>query len=243
MLIKACLNGSREMGAHAALPLSPTELARAARSAVEAGAGALHIHPRRADGTQSFAAEDCGAAFAAVRASCPGTPMGGTTAAWIEPDVQRRQTLIQAWQILPDFVSVNFNEAGTPELCTLLLAKGIGVEAGLTTIDDAHLLLTLGIANRCTRLLIEPEEQEIAAALTTVTAIERVLDDAGVQTPRLLHGFEASTWPLLDAALQRGYDTRIGLEDTLLLPDGRQARDNAQLVSVAYERAQQAGRI
>jgi uncharacterized protein (DUF849 family) len=243
MLIKACLNGSRESGAHPALPLSPGALARAAREAVEAGAGALHIHPRHADGSQSFAAEDCGAAFAAVRASCPGTPVGGTTAAWIEPDVQRRQMFIQAWQILPDFVSVNFSEAGTAELCTRLLAKGVGVEAGLATVDDAHLLLTLGIAERCTRLLIEPEEQEKTAALTVVDAIEHILDAAGIQTSRLLHGFEVTTWPLLEVALQRGYDTRIGLEDTLLLPDGRHARDNAQLVSIAYERARQMGRI
>ncbi len=243
MLIKACLNGSRASGAHPALPLSPGELAHAVHEAVEAGAGALHIHPRRADGSQSFATEDCGAAFAAVRASCQGTPVGGTTAAWVEPDVQQRQMLIQAWQILPDFVSVNFSEAGTAELCTLLLAKDIGVEAGLATVEDARLLLTLGIAERCTRLLIEPDEQEMTAALAVVDAIERILDAAGIQTPRLLHGFEATAWPLLEAALQRGYDTRIGLEDTLLLPDGRQARDNAQLVSVAYERARQMGRI
>ena len=51
MLIKACLNGSRELGAHPALPLTPTQLADAARNAVAAGAGALHIHPRRADGS------------------------------------------------------------------------------------------------------------------------------------------------------------------------------------------------
>ncbi len=243
MLIKACLNGSREPGAHPALPLSPGELARVGNEAAKAGADALHMHPRRADGSQSFAAEDCGATFAAVRASCPGTPVGGTTAAWVEPDVQRRQMLIQSWQILPDFVSVNFSEAGTAELCTLLLAKGIGVEAGLATVEDARLLLTLGITDRCTRLLIEPDEQETTVALAVVDAIERILDAAGIQIPRLLHGFEATAWPLLEVALQRGYDTRIGLEDTLLLPDGRQARDNAQLVSVAYERARQMGRI
>jgi uncharacterized protein (DUF849 family) len=34
-------------------------------------------------------------------------------------------------------------------------------------------------------------------------------------------------------ALRRGYDARIGLEDTLELPDGRLARDNAQMVAVA----------
>jgi uncharacterized protein (DUF849 family) len=41
---------------------------------------------------------------------------------------------------------------------------------------------------------------------------------------------------LLEAALGRGYDTRIGFEDTLVLPDGRVARDSAQLVAAAWER-------
>jgi uncharacterized protein (DUF849 family) len=57
-----------------------------------------------------------------------------------------------------------------------------------------------------------------------------------VQTPRLLHGFEHSAWPLLDIALQRGYDTRIGFEDTLFMPDGSRAPSNAALVAAARER-------
>ena len=93
------------------------------------------------------------------------------------------------------------------------------------------------------RLLIEPDEPETAAALATVRAIEALLDGAGIQTPRLLHGSEATAWPLLDEALRCGYDTRIGLEDTLMLPDGSPARDNAQLVATACERAARAGRV
>jgi len=38
---------------------------------------------------------------------------------------------------------------------------------------------------------------------------------------------------MLEYAFLQGYSTRIGLEDTLLLPDGRIARDNAELVQVA----------
>jgi uncharacterized protein (DUF849 family) len=243
MLIKACLNGSRELEMHPALPLTPTQLADAARSAVAAGAGALHIHPRRADGSQSFASDDVAAAVAAVRAACPGTPVGGTTAAWVEPDPARRLALVQAWTTRPDFVSVNFSEEGTEQLCAALLQAGIGIEAGLASADDARLLIETGLAGRCVRLLIEPDEPEIAAALTTVRAIEALLDAAKIKAPRLLHGFDASTWPLLDEALRCGYDTRIGLEDTLTLPNGSPARDNAQLVMIARERAVQAGRI
>jgi uncharacterized protein (DUF849 family) len=237
MLIKACLNGSREPGAHPALPLSPSELADAARDSVAAGAGALHIHPRRADGHQSFDPDDVAAALTAVRAACPGVPVGGTTIASIEPDPSRRLALVQAWVVRPDFVSVNFSEVGAEQLCGALIAVGIGVEPGLATADEARLLIASGLAGRCVRLLIEPDEPDTADALATVRAIEALLDGAGVQTPRLLHGAEMTAWPLLDEALRRGYDTRVGLEDTLAMPDDRPARDNAQLVAEARRRA------
>jgi uncharacterized protein (DUF849 family) len=243
MLIKACLNGSRAPGEHPALPLTPAELAQAARGAVEAGAGALHIHPRRAGGEQSLESGDVAAALAAVRAACPGTPVGITTISLAEPDPARRLALARSWTALPDFASVNFSEPGAVELCAALLDMGVGVEAGLSTPADARLLLGAGLADRCLRLLLEPDEQDLAAALATVAAIEAVLDAAGVRAPRLLHGFEATAWPLLDVALERGYDVRIGLEDTLLLPDRSPARDNAQLVAAACERATRAGRL
>lgn len=243
MLIKACLNGSRQPGAHPALPLSPSELAGAARDAVAAGAGALHIHPRRADGSQSFEPDDMTAAVAAVRAACPEVPVGVTTIAWVEPDLARRLALVRAWTGRPDFASVNFSEQGAVEVCRALLGNGIGIEAGLMLADDARLLIESGLAGHCVRLLIEPDEPETADALATVAAIEALLDGAGIRPPRLLHGAEATAWPLLDEALRRGYDTRIGFEDTLGLPDGSPARDNAQLVAVARERAVRAGLV
>jgi uncharacterized protein (DUF849 family) len=242
MLIKACLNGGRAPGEHPALPLTPAQLAAAARDAVAAGAGALHIHPRRADGSQSVEADDVAAAITAVRAACPGVPVGGTTVASVEPDPARRLALVQAWTVRPDFVSVNFSEPGAEQLCAALLQAGVGIEPGLSSADDARLLIATGLAGGCVRLLIEPDGPEIAAALATAHAIDALLDAAGITTPRLLHSSEQPTWPLLDEALRRGYDTRIGLEDTLVLPDGRPARDNAQLVATAWERAAQAGR-
>ena len=51
--------------------------------------------------------------------------------------------------------------------------------------------------------------------------------------PVLLHGEGASAWPALRLAIELGLDTRIGLEDTLVLPDGRIASGNAELVDVA----------
>jgi len=148
---------------------------------------------------------------------------------------------VATWQELPDFVSVNLSEPGALDLCKDLLARGIDVEAGLWTPDDARLLLDSGLADRCLRLLIEPMDEGVDAALETVRGIERRLDTVGVRPPWLLHGTGATAWPVLAVALQRGYDTRIGFEDTLTLPDGRPARDNAALVAAAWTIARQVG--
>jgi uncharacterized protein (DUF849 family) len=60
------------------------------------------------------------------------------------------------------------------------------------------------------------------------------LEEPGL--PILLHGEEGSTWPVFDLAVELGLDSRIGLEDTLLLPDGSTAPGNAALVRAAVER-------
>ena len=58
---------------------------------------------------------------------------------------------------------------------------------------------------------------------------------AGSPAPTLLHGLDESCWPLLEHAGVRGVQTRIGMEDTLSLPDGSTAPGNAALVSAAVD--------
>ncbi len=48
-------------------------------------------------------------------------------------------------------------------------------------------------------------------ALETVDRIERILESRAVGLPRVLHGTEATAWPMLDAAIARGHDVRIGM--------------------------------
>lgn len=237
MLIKACLNGSREPGEHPTLPITAEELARDAALVVAAGAGALHIHPRAADGKQSLVAQDQAAAITAIRVRCPGIPVGISTGIWIEPDVIVRLHHVQEWTVLPDFASVNFDEPGTIDLCNTLLERGIGIEAGISSVEEVELLLKSGLAGRCLRVLIEPVEDDASAALASAAAIIQALDKASIQLPRLLHGFDAAAWSVLDTALRYGYDTRIGLEDTLTLPDGSQVAGNEELIALAVSRA------
>jgi uncharacterized protein (DUF849 family) len=231
--VKACLNGSRRPGEHPALPLAAAELAAAARAAADAGAFAVHVHPRRRDGSQTLDPGPCGEAVAAIRAACPGLPVGLSTAAWIEPDPVRRLELIAAWEPRPDFVSVNMHEAGSVELVRALPALGVGSEAGVWTALSARRLVDEDLARLCLRVLVEPREADPAAALVTVAAVDAVLDEAAIGLQRVYHGQGATAWPVIEAMLARGRDVRVGLEDVLTLPDGRPAADNAELVVAA----------
>jgi uncharacterized protein (DUF849 family) len=224
--LQACLNGSRTRTDHPAVPLTPAELAHAADRAVDAGAEAVHLHPRDPDGAESVAAGDVGAAAAAVRASCPGTPIGVSTGLWITGgDAGRRFDAVAGWAGLPagqrpDFASVNVSEEGFAGLSRALTEIDVGVEAGVWSLDDVAPLTGVPVE----RVLIEVQDTGLADEI-----ILR-LDRLGLAAPRLLHGEDAACWPLLVHAGRLGLPTRIGLEDTLVTDDGRSAPDNAALV-------------
>ena len=235
-MLQACLNGARGHDDSPALPLTPEALARDAAACLAAGADEFHIHPRDAGGLESFAAEDIGAALKAIRARVPGVPVGISTREGILGDAAARQRAFQAWDVLPDYVSVNLSEADAPEVIRLMLQRSIGIEAGLATVADAERYVALPEAASCLRVLIEIEEQESAAALRVANGITAVLYRAGSKLPRQLHGFDASKWVMHEEALLLGLDQRIGFEDGGFLPDGRRARSNAELIAAAVKR-------
>jgi uncharacterized protein (DUF849 family) len=236
-LIKAAINGGRTKAEHSSVPVYPDELAAAVIECLKIGADAIHLHVRSSSGDESLYADDLARTLVAVRSASPDALIGVSTGAWILPDPIERFQAVAAWEVLPDFASVNFDEEGAAELSRLLLSRGINVEAGLSSSDGAEILIKSGLAARCIRMLLEPQEQEMARALETVSRIETILETGKVEVPRVLHGTEAISWPIMDEAIIRGYGVRIGLEDTLALPDGSIARDNVELVAEAVRRA------
>src|SRR5207245_836502 len=127
MAIKACLNGGRARDEHPAVPISPEELAGDARAVREAGAFAVHVHPRDARGAGTLAAAHCEAAIAAIRAATPGLPVGLSTSEAIDPDPFARASAIGSWRQRPDFVSVNLLELGWAGIVRAARHAGIGV--------------------------------------------------------------------------------------------------------------------
>lgn len=235
MLLKACLNGARRRSDHARCPITPEELAREGEAAVAAGAGAIHVHPRDEDGDETLDGAFVAAALDVMRAHLS-VPIGITTGAWVLPDPAQRLRAIAGWEVLPDFASVNFHEVGAEQIARALLDRGVDVEAGIWSGAAATALADCGLGQHCVRILLEPMEQELERAVGTLRDIENRLGGLSTSVPRLLHGFEMTAWPLSEYARSHGYDTRMGLEDTLTRPDGTIARDNAELIQLALGR-------
>ncbi|TGD87434.1 hypothetical protein BayCH28_13770 [Mycolicibacterium sp. CH28] len=230
--LKACINGARTPDQLAGLPVTPEQLADAAVAARRAGAQAVHLHPKTPDGVDSLAPEVVAAAVTAVRSAAPGLPLGVTTGFWALPDQQERWRAVESWTVLPDFASVNWHEPGSPELVELLLSRGLGVEVGIFHAEAADSWAQSAVAPHCLRVMIELQaEGDTATADDLLARIRR----ADSPAPVLLHGLDDSCWPLLRHAGVRGLQTRIGLEDTLTLPDGSTAPGNAELVAAAVD--------
>ncbi|MGI8712241.1 MAG: 3-keto-5-aminohexanoate cleavage protein [Solirubrobacteraceae bacterium] len=233
MAVKACLNGARRGDEHPAVPLTPDELAADAIAVAQAGAFAVHLHPRDADGAQTLAARPCDAVVAATRAAAPGLPIGLSTSAGIDPDPFARAAAVGAWRHRPDFVSVNLSEVGWAGIARTALRGGIAVEAGLATPNDADQLTDSPFAHQVLRAVVEVDG--VDGGVRDARAIaERI--PAGI--PQLWHGFGPRTWELLAAATDAGVDVRVGLEDVLVMPDGRIAPGNAELVAAAVALSQ-----
>ena len=230
VFLQAALNGDR---IHPAAPRTPTAIAEAARAVVDAGAQSVHVHAFDDAGRETLHGVACANVLRAIRALCPETPISLTTSATIVADPEERFRIVAAWQEMPDLITANQGEPGIGELCELLLSRGAGIEAGLLTIEDAQAFVLSGLAGRCRRVLIEPLDADPHTAVQHAARMEEIVVSAGITLEQVHHGYGIACWAVNRRGLARGHGIRTGLEDITLLPDGTQARDNADLVASA----------
>jgi uncharacterized protein (DUF849 family) len=228
-VLKACLNGGLHRDQHPAVPITSAELAADAARCRDAGAAAVHAHPRDDDGRETLGAAAIAAAVTAVREACPGLPVGVSTGEWIEPDPAVRVAAIRSWTVLPDFASVNAHEKGAETVATILHERGVGVEAGLWRPRAVTTYRSWRVP--CLRLLLETMERDPAAAIANAHQMLAMLPPG--HPPVLLHAEGPATWAVLAEAVAQTLDTRVGLEDTQTLPEGSPAPGNAALVRAA----------
>lgn len=232
IFVQAAINGARTPDQHASLPVTAEQLAAAAVESVREGAQAVHMHPKGADGKDSLLPETVAAAVSAVRGVLPAMPLGVTTGYWALPDAQQRWDAVSAWEVLPDFTSLNWHEPGSPELGELILSRGMGIEVGIFHAEAARSWAASDLAAKCLRVMIELQDEDDADLADELLDLVR---SANSPAQILLHGLNDSCWPLLEHAGVRNVATRIGMEDTLKLPDGSVAEGNADLVAAAVK--------
>jgi uncharacterized protein (DUF849 family) len=217
-VLQACLNGSRTAEEHPALPLTAARLAEDAADVAALGVTSVHIHPRDVIGAPTLVGPEVATTIATVRAAVPGIEISVSTNV-----PGNRTTLIASWGPLaagrPDIASVHVGEPGWRELAHALHQVNVAVELvveGPAQLED----LPRGI----TRITVTATEQ-------TAETLLRQVEPLGL--PILLHGRNDAAWPVFTYAATLEHHVRMGLEDTLHMPDGRTAKTNAELIAMA----------
>ncbi|MFA1547365.1 3-keto-5-aminohexanoate cleavage protein [Actinomadura chokoriensis] len=228
-MLQVCPNGPRTEG----VPVSPEEVAAAVRAAADVGAQDAHLHPKDATGADTLDPFHVAETITAVRARTPSIDVGVTTGAWTAPDPAERAALIRSWTVLPDHASVNFHESGAEMVAEALFERGVAIEAGIFSgTEGAERFLRWPHAHHVLRVLAEVTDTAPETATDTAKALLHAIGTRHAR-PILLHGEDGGAWPVLRLAVRHNLDVRIGLEDTLTLPDGSPAGDNAALVQTA----------
>ena len=90
---------------------------------------------------------------------------------------------VERVEVLPDFVSVNFNEPGRWRWRDCDLRAAWGSRRGLVAFWRWKILWGV-VGEQCLRALVEPEEQEMARRWWSCGLIEAFLNRGGVNIPR-----------------------------------------------------------
>ena len=226
---------------HRNLPVMLDELLAELRECFQAGAGGVHLHVRDEAGAETLDPARVNFVVARIRGLAAElgitVEIGLTTGAWILPQMSERLAMIREWEGV-DCATVNLSEDGFERVMQTVLDIGVGVDVGLWAPRELDLLSASGYLPVAQRVSIELDPGEPYFLQGTPPGVAKrindALDDAGSDCRRLTHGMNAWTWPLVEDAFRRGHDTRVGFEDSILLPDGRAADRNADLVRVAF---------
>ena len=249
------------------VPVTPEEMAAAARQARDAGASVVHVHFRRQEPglgyLPSWEPEVATAIREAIRAECPDLLFNMTTGV-IGPDISGPAACLRA--IRPEIAACN---AGS---LNYLKAKSDGTWAWPPMLFDNPVPKVEEFLAVMRETQTGPEFE--CFDLGIVRSVGLYVDVGMVQHPHynFVMGVASGMpndpellpflvqylkpgcrwevtaigreeiWPLHQRTAELGGDLRTGLEDTFYLPDGTKATTNGQLVDAIVACARKAGR-
>ncbi len=249
------------------VPVTPEELAVAARQARDAGAAIVHVHFRNQEpGLGYLPSWDPAVAKAvsdAIRAECPDLLFNMTTGV-VGDDISGPLACMAA--VRPEIAacnagSLNYLKARSdgswawppmlfdnpvPKIQAFLEAmKASGIEPEFECFDlgivrSVGLFVDVGLAHNPHYNFVMGVASGMPVDPELLTLLRKYIKP-GCRWEVTAIGRE-EIWPLHQAAADQGGDLRTGLEDTFYLPGGEKARSNGQLIEAIVACARKAGR-
>jgi 3-keto-5-aminohexanoate cleavage enzyme len=223
-----------------ALPVSPEEIAAAAKESHEAGASIVHVHVRDADGRPTADLETARRVVALIEDSCAAI-IQLSTGVGLDVAHEDRVKLVEARPRMAtlNVCSMSFGAGefrNPPDGVRRLAARmrELGVKPELELYDTGHLEVALQLLKE--DLLEEPLQFSLVlgvtggmAALPTnlVQLVSRLPEGASWQ----VIGVGRANLPMTAIGLAMGGNARTGMEDTLMLRRGVPTSGNGELVA------------
>ena len=241
VVVTAALTGPMAMKSdNPGLPVTPDEIAIAAREAYEAGASVVHVHVRDADGMPTADVNIAREAIERIQATCPVLVQLSTG---VGPGVplEERAKLIelkpQMASLNPCSMSFGLAEFSNPPAGVRRLAarmRELGVKAELEVYDSGHVDVCLQLLKE--GLLVEPLQFSIVMGISggMAATLENLLNTVRRLPANAVWQAIAVGRPNLElttAAMTQGGNVRTGLEDTLYVSKGVLAPNSAVLVA------------
>lgn len=221
---------------HPALPITPEEIAETASACASAGATALHLHVREADGRHSLDPGRYREAMAAVSEAAPGLAIQVTTERAGMVGEGEPRACLEA--LRPGWASLAVREASedaADALYGFCAAEGVRLQHILFDAADAALL-----ARRRAAGVVRPGQNEVILVLGAYAPPQEGAPDAmpariaalGADTLWSVCAFGRAEQACLTRAAALGAaSVRAGFENNLQRPDGALWRDNADAVA------------
>ena len=249
------------------VPVTPEELAVAARQARDAGAAIVHVHFRNQEpGLGYLPSWDPAVARAvrdAIRAECPDLLFNMTTGV-VGDDISGPLACLDA--IRPEIAACNagslnylkarsdgswawppmlFDNPVAKVQAFLEAMKANGTEPEFECFDlgivrSVGLFVDVGLAHNPHYNFVMGVASGMPVDPELLTFLRKYIKP-GCRWEVTAIGRE-EIWPLHQAAADQGGDLRTGLEDTFYLPGGEKARSNGQLIEAIVACARKAGR-
>jgi uncharacterized protein (DUF849 family) len=253
LLITVAPNGAyKQTRDHAALPVTPEDLAQTAKACLDAGAAMLHLHIRDAQGRHSLDVEGYREALRWVR-NAVGSEMILQVTSEAAKVYQAPQQLAMVQALVPEALSVGLREIDQPEIGDQGLADFFRwlVEHRVMTqvilYDEADLrrwqqLRQQGVVPDGRWFLLFVLGRYTTGQRSAPSDLLPFVTNHSTGEPWAMCAFGAGEHACAATAAALGGHVRVGFENNLLLKNGEVARDNAELVRQVVDIASCLGR-